>query len=1108
MTPAPGGASPASGSPPKPGTTKAVHTKEQELLGRDLSALCLSGGGIRSAAFCLGSLQALAACRGASTGQDADQEPTGLLGQFSYLSTVSGGGFIGGWLTRCIAAHEGDVGKVEREVLAPKGPCVPTPGEPSELDRLRRYVNYLTPRSGWASNDTWAGITLWLRNTLINWAVFLPLLMAFVAAPLLYATMIGDAAVWPAWHAFSWACIGALGVLSLAVAIYNGCVGLPSHRHPDPPNQDRDKQPGLNGRQVRWQIIYPALAWAFLVPLAEAAWLKPSLPEHAWKALFVASQVPTQRAPGAVVVTKTVANEVKAPVGGTPASDALRGAATPGLPQHETRQSLWSFALPSRFWRLALIPMLSFAAAVLAYVIAWMRVRSYPYAENFQALHSRAFFVNAPAWLLSAALSATLLFVGGRLAIRAGALTLAIVGPVWVIGTELSRTVLYVALRREGLRSDLDREWLARLNGAKIRAVIVLAGLATAAIVLPRMILDHPDRIWTTIVGVIAFVAGPVGAFIGSSAKTALLPAAKAGAPGGLLRPEPIVEAAIVLFLACLLMLAGRLDVSIVRSLLPSTTPCEIACLKREYLDASALLLATGLLSLGIAFGFGQWTNLNRFSMHAVYRNRLVRAFLGTARPWNERRADRYTSFDPADDIRVSDSFTDRKPVPALYPVINVALNRTSGRDTARAERKAVPFVITPHYCGSSALAQREGRYMRTVDFAGGNKLSGPRDDRKGITLGTAMALSGAAVSPNRGYNSSPLTAFVMTLFNLRLGAWLPNPGAEDAWPRLVGCAGPVNAVPTMLNELTGASDDRGDFVYLSDGGHFDNLGLYEMLARRCRRIFVIDAGRDGDYGYATLGQVLERAKIDMGVAVDFVGPLRTGGAKLETQGAHALIRYACGDPGELILLKPWMPDDAPVELQAYKSENASFPHGSTLDQFFTESDFESYRHLGEYLTRRLIKDALAVEPPGAVTGKPRRSHRQCPLTPASQVRTPDLEMLFTGLKTMSGATEASPEVRPLLSAIRRRLDGQIAEPATEAALRSLWWAANGDFDRAHAFVNQHPGDPCCDLVHAHLHRRQGHAELARDWYYYAGRSYAFLPIAEEWSLLALELTR
>ena len=130
---------------------------------------------------------------------------------------------------------------------------------------------------------------------------------------------------------------------------------------------------------------------------------------------------------------------------------------------------------------------------------------------------------------------------------------------------------------------------------------------------------------------------------------------------------------------------------------------------------------------------------------------------------------------------------------------------------------------------------------MRTADYAGQERESGADDEKRGITLGSAMTISGAAVSPSMGYHSSPMTSFLMTLFNLRLGAWLPNPGVRQSWSQ----AKPSNALRPLFSEMLRRANDKRSDIYLSDARHFEGLGLYEMLRRQCRQIVVIDAGSD-----------------------------------------------------------------------------------------------------------------------------------------------------------------------------------------------------------------------------------------------------------------------
>ena len=99
------------------------------------------------------------------------------------------------------------------------------------------------------------------------------------------------------------------------------------------------------------------------------------------------------------------------------------------------------------------------------------------------------------------------------------------------------------------------------------------------------------------------------------------------------------------------------------------------------------------------------------------------------------------------------------------------------------------------------------------------------------LTLATAMAISGAAVSPNMGYNSSPLVGMLLSLFNLRLGWWLGNTGTPGAGSYRK--EGPQPGFRPALQELAGRTTDDAAWIYLSDGGHFDNLGVYEMVQRR-----------------------------------------------------------------------------------------------------------------------------------------------------------------------------------------------------------------------------------------------------------------------------------
>src|SRR5207302_1870602 len=153
-------------------------------------------------------------------------------------------------------------------------------------------------------------------------------------------------------------------------------------------------------------------------------------------------------------------------------------------------------------------------------------------------------------------------------------------------------------------------------------------------------------------------------------------------------------------------------------------------------------------------------------------------------------------------------------------------------------ERMAAPFTFSPLHSGSGSNAFPQGAFRPSYPLPDRKPYGG----RLGLTLGTAMAISGAAVSPSMGYNSSPGVSFLMTLFNVRLGWWLGNPrtGNELYW-----YTGPLMALRPLFMEMFGLTSETEPWVYLSDGGHFENLGLYEMVRRRCRMIVVSDAGCD-----------------------------------------------------------------------------------------------------------------------------------------------------------------------------------------------------------------------------------------------------------------------
>jgi hypothetical protein len=213
-------------------------------------------------------------------------------------------------------------------------------------------------------------------------------------------------------------------------------------------------------------------------------------------------------------------------------------------------------------------------------------------------------------------------------------------------------------------------------------------------------------------------------------------------------------------------------------------------------------------------------------------------------------------------------------------------------------------------------------------------------------------------------------------MFNVRLGAWLGNPGpsggAERTMPPTFGRASPrISSVP-LVAELLGLTDKEHGYVYLSDGGHFENLGVYEMVRRRCHAIIVSDAGADVDGTFDDLGTAIRNIRIDLGITIEFGEqiPILARGVEpppnvILGYCALAKIKYSEVDghaahDGTLIYFKPAFYGREPVDVYNYGMKNKSFPHEPTSHQFFSESQFESYRRLGYYIIDNVLNHPVS----------------------------------------------------------------------------------------------------------------------------------------------------
>jgi hypothetical protein len=209
---------------------------------------------------------------------------------------------------------------------------------------------------------------------------------------------------------------------------------------------------------------------------------------------------------------------------------------------------------------------------------------------------------------------------------------------------------------------------------------------------------------------------------------------------------------------------------------------------------------------------------------------------------------------------------------------------------------------------------------------------------------------------------SSPIVRFIMTLFNVRLGFWLGNPGeagSKQGELPTYRCNSPRESVKPILFEALGLTDEKHPYVYLSDGGHFENFGLYEMVRRRCRFIVVSDATTDPSYQLQDLARAIRLIRVDFNIPIE-MEKMSFGNQPRPEHHYCAIgtIRYSSLNPahkdGILIYLKPSLRGDEPCDVQSYHREQNDFPEESIADQWFSEKQFEAYRALGAHIIDKI----------------------------------------------------------------------------------------------------------------------------------------------------------
>jgi hypothetical protein len=1177
----------------------AIHKDAKD--GKRRSALCISGGGIRSATFSLGVLQELARrC---------------ILEKFDYLSTVSGGGYIGSWLSSYIRRRPDGIEQVALELGRPaagktsgspndatppnggtaaekeatqnggtpteketppnggtateKGPTqnggtaekeatqnggtpnkkeatqnggAPTekeatsdggtatnkeatpnaaPASPKckggrkrELDdplkpeadpivNLRRYSNYLTPKLGLFSGDTWALTATYVRNLLLNWLMLLPVIVTALAVPRLMVALLYEPR-----HEEPY--VAAFAFPLLAMATYYLARTRPAH------NKASRQFIYTNKGFLTLAVAPFVLAAIFLVFM----WARISYDFTQWSFTNIGLRdlvssdgwARIAQASGGwmkVAIAFAVTNALASIVYMVRYAWATRKERRPGIRQDSTTNR---FVAKKAALEIGAALVSGTVAAGVLYFFAQILFPA-P-IDNRVPLPSTAIWESYPPALpeLTTALYACF-------------------GVPLVLCALFIQSALFVGLI-SWYNEEYDREWWARAAGWVLLAGVVWMAFAVLTIYGPVMIYQFP-----TIAATLGTGSGLVAIIGGKSAKTEGRKRAageKLDAKAALNLSVGVIASLFAVFLLALLSLVTSeilIEVNDLddvlrtrnfellkgstyqlrevngtpvtlekrqwrRTLEPPSYPAvdveRFRALRHLYI-VDRTTIGQGVFLVFILPWFGvvasMFIGVNQFSMHAMYRNRLVRAYLGASRDRERRKANPFTGFDPNDDFpvhrlrpeafwthsfselepfvrslrpadpgrrlsirsmlgredkadnadaqtteqerkavlagyivgllstrtrRLMDEFLQVAPEPEVhsslveslsedlnriieehdltrtkgngtpapqratgdslqpwrnrrlmnatfpglrpctsakpYHVINATLNLVAGKELAWQERRAEPFAITPLYCGNRQLGYRSSRVY-----------GGPG----GISLGTAVAISGAAASPNMGYNSSPALSFLLTLFNVRLGWWLGNPGerGHNTYWR----SNPKFSLGPLFDELSGNTDQQHPYVYLSDGGHFENLALYEMVQRRCHDIVLIDAAADPGFGFDDLGNAVRKIRIDLGISITFqafdIFPRSEEKPANAKYCAIGTIAYSDVDgehaqAGRLLYIKPAIYfNKESRDVYNYARQNPQFPHESTADQFFSESQFESYRALGEMTIEQIANE-------------------------------------------------------------------------------------------------------------------------------------------------------
>ena len=814
-----------------------------------LIGLSLSGGGIRSATFGLGVLQAL---------QELD-----YLRSIDYLSTVSGGGFIGAWLVANVYRTRHWLGRL-------------TSWDES-IAHLRRYSSYLSPVTGILSTDSWTMWAIYVRNTFLIQLTGLAWLLSLLLSALLakdlfvYASNAKDLI-----FSISWP-----GITTIVMALI--VTGTLFVNFNDLRRQSSYKKGGASG-SVRWRAVFPSWIGSFFV--AALIW-----------------------------------------------GDATGGTSLAHqFAKIDSYSCLLQKAYQPWFFLLLFVWIGLFAICLAVLVLpSWRKAVA---AVFFSLLCVFAFYLQLCGIML--------LFITWRPNAAQHNWDAFVLGPSLILSAFTITVVLLIGLTGSYSKDEV-REWWTRFGALLTVVAVLYLVVSTAAVFGPLWILSligsaHPAVSFSALGTAVSTIWG--GLFAGRSSKTdgnASKPKARA--------LELLARVGGFVFIVTTVLAAGTLVFLILENFTDAKfnvlncpwnlTGCYWGTLNG--ITFRPIAVAFGI-ALSCAFLFSVFFDINVFGLSQFYANRLVRCYLGASR-WGigQRTPQAFIAFDRNDDLELLKLKNGDFRGP--FPIVNCSVNLGGSPDLSLHTRHSASFTLTPVRCGSD---------RRKIGFA--PTASGDSGYASRVTLGKAAAVSGAAVSPNMGYNTSPLVAFLLTMFNVRLGWWFANPGQKSWMSDRLG-----STFYHLFQELIGTANENAAVVNVSDGGHFENLGIYELVRRRCRLIIAADAECDESYTFGSLGNLVRICETDFGAKIDIdissIRPSEKGVSR--SHAAVGKILYNNGTIGYLLYIKSSFTGNEDVGIAQYRSTHPSFPHETTADQFFSEDQFEAYRRLGHHAVRQ-----------------------------------------------------------------------------------------------------------------------------------------------------------